>query len=92
MVVPELAEAPETPETAPIVQLKVLFPLVLAVSAICEELPVQTLAVFAVVTTGVGLTVTVMVYGFPGHEPAVGVGVTIYCTVPAAELLGLVSV
>lgn len=32
-----------------------------------------------------------MVKGFPTHEPVTEVGVTIYCTVPADELLGLVS-
>ena len=78
MIVPEPAEAPETAETVPTVQLKVLFPAVLAVRAICEELPVQTAAVLAAVTTGVGFTVTVIVDAIPGHEPVVAVGVTIY--------------
>jgi hypothetical protein len=78
IVVPELAVGPETPETVPIVQVKVLFPLVLAASAICEELPVHTLAVFAAVTTGSGFTVTVIVYGFPPHKPVAAVGVTKY--------------
>jgi len=48
--------------------------------------------VLAVVTTGFGFTVTVMVKGVPGHEFTVEVGVTTYCTVPAVVLLGLVSV
>src|SRR5205085_1787958 len=53
----------------------------------------QIVAVLAVVTTGVGLTVTVIVYGVPGHAGvAVEVGVTIYCTVPTVALLGLVRV
>ena len=48
-------------------------------------------AVGEVVTVGVGLTVTVIVVGLPTHEPVVEVGVTTYCTVPEALLLGLVS-
>jgi hypothetical protein len=56
-------------------------------------LPLQIAEVFAVVTTGVGLTVTVMVYAAPGHAGVVAdVGVTIYWIVPDALLLGLVSV
>jgi len=47
--------------------------------------------VFEFVTVGAGLTVTVIVKGAPAHNPPVDVGVTIYCTVPAALLLGLVS-
>ena len=45
-------------------------------------------------TCGVGLTVTTIENGTPndGHEPVIDVGVIIYSTVPAAELLGLVSV
>lgn len=55
--------------------------------------PLQMAAVFAVVITGLGFTVTVMVYGAPGHAGvAVDVGVTIYSTVPAAVLPGLTSV
>jgi hypothetical protein len=50
-------------------------------------------AVLAAVTTGVGLTVTVIVYTGPGHAVlAVDVGVTRYWTVPAVALEGLVSV
>jgi hypothetical protein len=52
----------------------------------------QIAALLAVVTAGVGLTVTVIVYGDPGQaELAVDVGVTIYCTVPAVAALGFVS-
>ena len=47
-------------------------------------------AIGEVVTVGDGLTVTVIVAEVPTHEPVVEVGVTIYCTVPAALLLGLV--
>jgi ABC-type proline/glycine betaine transport system permease subunit len=48
--------------------------------------------VAAVVTAGVGLTVTVIVYGDPTQPPVVDVGVTMYCTLPAVALLGLLSV
>ena len=70
--------APVTlPVIAPIVQLKVLD--VVAVSAIFVVPPLQIVAVFAVVTTGVGFTVTVIVYGVPGQAGvAMDVGVTIY--------------
>ena len=54
--------------------------------------PLQTVAILAVVTTGAGLTVTVIVYEVPTHDPANEVGVTIYSTVPGSEVLGLVNV
>ena len=45
------------------------------------------------VTCGVGLTVTVIVNGvLAAQPPAIDVGVTRYCTVPATELLGFVRV
>jgi hypothetical protein len=89
IVKPFEALAPEIPPvTGPIVQLKVLG--VLAVNAILGPVPLHVLAVAAVVTTGVGLTVTSILYGVPAHDPVVEVGVTRYSTVPAAELLGLV--
>jgi hypothetical protein len=79
------------PVTVPTVQVNVL--AALAVNAILVAVLLQIAAVLAVVTAGVGLTVTVMVYGAPGHVVlAVDVGVTIYCTVPAVALLGLVNV
>jgi hypothetical protein len=79
------------PVIVPTVQVNVL--AAVAVNAILVAVPLQIAAVFAVVTAGVGLTVTVIVYGAPGHAVvAVDVGVTIYCTVPAVALLGLVSV
>jgi hypothetical protein len=52
--------------------------------------PLQTVAVVGVVTTRAGLTVTVIVYGLPTHDPEAEVGVTIYSIVPATVLLGLV--
>jgi hypothetical protein len=79
------------PVIVPIVQLKVL--VVVDVSAIFVDAPLQIVALLAVVTTGFGFTVTVIVYGDPGQPGvAVDVGVTRYCTVPEVELLGLVSV
>ena len=54
--------------------------------------PLHIVAVEEFVTDGKGFTVTVMVNGLPTHEPAVEVGVTIYCTDPAVVVLGLVSV
>lgn len=63
-----------------------------AVNEIAVAFPLQIVAVFAVVTTGIGFTVTVIVYAVPAQPPAVAVGVTMYCTVPAAELLGFVNV
>ena len=52
-------EAPVTPEMVPSVQLKVL--AADAVKAIFGLVPLQMVAVLAVVTTGVGFTVTVIV-------------------------------
>jgi hypothetical protein len=43
------------------------------------------------VTSGVGLTVTVIVSFWLGHPPATEVAVIIYLTVPAVELPGLVN-
>ena len=87
------------PPVAPVI-LPVIVPTVqvnvegaLEVSAIFVAVALQIVAVLAVVTTGVGFTVTVIVYGAPGHVGvAVDVGVTIYCTVPAVALLGFVNV
>jgi len=61
------------------------------VKVIFGDVPLQMVAALGVVTVGFGLTVTVMVRGVPTHEPAIDVGVTIYCTVPSALLLGLVN-
>jgi hypothetical protein len=88
IVVPDPAVAPVIlPVTVPIVQENVLGAL--AVSAMFGLVAVQIEAVAAFVTAGVGLTVTVIVYGAPTQLPVVDVGVTIYCTVPAAALDGL---
>jgi len=87
---PEPKLAPVIPPVvAPIVQEKLHG--VLDVSAILVPEPLHILTAGELVTMGVGLTVTVIVKGVPTHEPTVAVGVTIYCTVPAVELLGLVS-
>lgn len=91
MDVPELAVAPLIrPMLVPIVQLKLL--AALAVSAIFGLVPLQTVALVALVRAGAGFTVTVIVEAAPTQEPEVDVGVTKYCTEPAAELLGLLSV
>lgn len=91
MVEPEPPVAPVIPPViVPMVQVKVL--AIEAVKLMFVPDPLQIVAVLAVTITGAGLTVTVMVYGAPAQEPIVEVGVTIYCTVPAAPLPGLVSV
>lgn len=89
MVLPEPAEAPVMePVIVPMVHAKLL--AALAVSDTLGFVPLQADAVLAVVTTGLGLTVNVIVKGLP-TQPEGEVGVTIYCMVPDAELLGLVS-
>jgi hypothetical protein len=91
IVAPEPALAPVIPPViVPIVQEKLL--ATLAVKLIFGPVPLQVVFVLAVVTTGIGVTVTVIVKAAPAHEPVVDVGVTIYCTVPAVVLLGFVSV
>ena len=93
MVAPDPPVAPVMlPVMVPTVQVKVLG--VLAVSAILVAVPLQMVAVFAVVTTGEGFTVTVMICVFKPWHPtaAVEVGVMMYSTVPAVLLLGLLRV
>ena len=91
IILPEPALAPVIPPVmVPIVQLNVLGTL--AVKLMFGPFPLQALAVLAVVTAGFGFTVTVIVYGVPAQLPVVAVGVTLYCTVPAVALLGLVKV
>jgi hypothetical protein len=51
----------------------------------------QTPPVATLVTTGRGFTFTVIVKFEPAQEPVVDVGVTIYSTLPAVVLLGLLS-
>jgi hypothetical protein len=76
MVAPEPAVAPVIePVFVPKVQANE--PGVLEVNEILVALPPQSFAVLAVVTTGVGLTVTVIGYALPAQEPAVEVGVTL---------------
>jgi hypothetical protein len=90
-VVPVPAEAPVIPPLIfPIVHAKVAGAL--EVSAMLGLVALQMVAAGALVTAGVGFTVTVIVNGAPGHPPAMEVGVTIYSTVPAVELDGLVRV
>lgn len=75
MVVPAPGVAPVTPPVMfPIVQVKLL--PADAVNEIFVLVPLQIVAVVAVVTTGEGLTVTVIVKGVPTQDPVVEVGVT----------------
>ena len=91
MVEPEPAEAPVIPPViVPIVQVNV--PGTEAVKLILGLVPLQIEAVAGVVTTGAGLTATVMTYGAPEQDPAVAVGVTRYSTVPDKVVLGSVSI
>jgi hypothetical protein len=78
MVFPAPLEAPVIPPViVPTVHVNVL--AVDAVNPIFVAVALQIVAVLAVVTTGVGLTVTVIVYGVPGQAGVVvDVGVTIY--------------
>jgi hypothetical protein len=78
MVLPEPDVAPAIlPLIVPIVQLNVL--PALEVSAILVVAPLQIVALLPAVTAGVGLTVTVIVYGdAAGQLPVVDVGVTKY--------------
>ena len=78
------------PVIVPIVHVNVL--ATLAAKAMFVPTPLQIVFVAPVVTVGAGFTVTVIVKGVPGHEPAVEVGVTMYCIVPAVVPLGLLSV
>jgi uncharacterized protein (DUF433 family) len=92
IVPPEPALAPVIPPLiAPIDQLNVL--PVEEANTIFGEVPLHVTAVEGFVTAGVGLTVTVMTYAaLAGQLPVVEVGITKYSTVPAVELLGLMSV
>ncbi len=78
------------PVIAPIVQVKLL--ATLDVKEMLVPAPLQIVFVEALVTTGAGLTVTVMVYAEPTQIPPVEVGVTRYSTLPANVLPGLVKV
>jgi hypothetical protein len=91
MVAPEPALVPVMPPVmVPIVHVKALGAL--AVKVILGLVPLHVLAVAALVTAGTGFTVTVIVKAAPTQEPVVAVGVTMYLTVPAVELPGLVSI
>lgn len=74
----------------PKVQAKLLAALALKLKL--GLVPLQVLAVVAVVTLGKGPTVTVIAAGVPAQDPTVEVGVTLYTMLPAFELLGLVKV
>jgi len=92
LIVPplEALEPVIEPVIVPIPQLKLLG--VLDVNVIPVPVPLQILVVDALVTAGVGLTVTVIVVDAPTQLPVTEVGVTIYGTVPDVELLGFVSI
>ena len=76
IVVPDDALAPVIPPViAPIVQLK-LAPLTLLFKAIFVAVPLQIVVGLAVITFGVGFTVTVTVKLLPGQGMDV-VGVTV---------------
>jgi hypothetical protein len=91
ILVPEPEFAPVIPPViVPTVHEKLLE--ILAVKLILGPVPLQVADVAEFVTAGAGFTVTVIVKGEPSHKLVVEVGVTIYCTVPAVELPGLVSV
>ena len=75
------------PVMVPIVHANVLG--LLDISAIPGPEPLHVFALEEFVTAGVGYTVSVIVKGRPEQEPVVEVGVTMYSTVPTAELLKL---
>ena len=73
IIAPLDAVAPDIPPViAPIVQLKVA-PVTLLARVMLVAVTLQIIRGLAVVTFGVGLTVTTMLVGIPGHELAVGV-------------------
>jgi hypothetical protein len=77
IISPDDALAPVIPPViVPMVQLNEL--ATEAVNGILGPVPLQVVAVLAVVTEGLGFTVTVIVYGVPAQLPAVAVGVTMY--------------
>jgi hypothetical protein len=90
LILPPLpADAPVMlPVIVPIVHAKVL--AALAASVTFGALPLQTEKAVEVVITGLGLTVNTIVSGVPA-QPFVEVGVIMYSTDPAVDVLGLVS-
>jgi hypothetical protein len=93
IVAPDPLDAPVIPPViVPIVHANVLGAV--AVKGIFVAVLLQMVSVAGTpVTTGVGLTVTVIIYGaLAGHVPPVDVGVTRYSTEPAVALLGLLKV
>ena len=90
IVEPELAVAPVIPPVIlPKVQVKLL--AILEVRAILGLVPLQLLAVAALVMAGDGLTETVIMKAGPTQLPVIEVGVTRYCTLPGTVLLGFVN-
>jgi hypothetical protein len=76
------------PLMAPIVQLKILGTV--AFRGIFGLVALQIVTFPGARTPGTGLTVTVIGYIAPMHDPVIGV--TPYVTVPATALLGLIKV
>jgi hypothetical protein len=73
MVPPLDPVAPVTPPViGPMVQAKVA-PATLLLNTILVVAPLHMVVALAVVTFGIGLTVTTMLAGLPEHELAVGV-------------------
>ena len=88
---PELAVAPDIlPIIVPTVHVKLLGAL--DVNTIFGLVPLHMLTVAKLVTAGLGLTATIILYAEPTHNPVVEVGVTRYSTEPDVALLGLVSI
>jgi hypothetical protein len=93
IILPDPDDAPPMlPVTVPIVHAKVLGAV--APSVILGELPLQIATAGGLVTSGVGFTVTTILYGVPTllHPPTVVVGVMIYSTVPADALPGFTNI
>lgn len=75
MFEPDPALAPVIPPViVPMVQVKLLGMEAVRLISVLE--PLQIVVVLRFVTTGAGLTVTVIIYGTPIHKPTVEVGVT----------------
>jgi hypothetical protein len=62
------------------------------IEGVTVKAPPEQMVEVTFAITGFGLTVTVMEYAAPAHEPVAAVGVTMYSTVPTTEELGFVKV
>jgi hypothetical protein len=85
--------APVTPPvTAPVVQLNVLGPAVLAAKKISVLVLLQITYALLLVTAGEALTVTATGVAKAARQPAAEVGVTLYTTLPDSVSLGFARV